>query len=74
MPLETERILEILNVKTEAEGLKKLFKFFSIIDVMVSKIAELEMVTFLKYEDNFASLIKKPIPSGSPIHSLNAGI
>ena len=41
---------------------------------MASKIAEFEMITFLKYEENFASLVKKPIPSTSPIHSLNAGI
>lgn len=74
MPLETEKILEILNVRSESEGLRKLFKFLSIIDVMASKAAELEMITFLKYEDNFASLVKKPIPSTSPIHSLSAGI
>ena len=32
------------------------------------------MITFLKYEENFANLVKKPIPSASPIHSLSAGI
>lgn len=66
--------MEILNVKSESEGLKKLFKLLGVLDVLASKIAELEMITFLKYEDNFAALVKKPIPSTSSIHSLSAGI
>ena len=72
--MDTEKILEILNVRSETEGLKKLFKVLGSIDVLASKIAELEMIAFLKYEDNFATLVKKPIPSASPIHSLSAGI
>ena len=53
--------------------MKKLFKLIGLIEIMVSKVSELEMIHFLKYDDIFSSLIKGTIPTSSKLNQMNSG-
>jgi len=55
--VEIEKILEILNVKSLDEGVKKLIKMLRIFDLLVTKYTEYEILIFLKYDDIFNSLL-----------------
>ena len=84
---EPEKLMEILNVKTPQDGLRKLFKLFSSIfkinfkvlfkfllalfELHITKLSELEMVSLVKYDENFSSFIKTS--AFSQVNQLTAG-
>ena len=84
---DTEKLMEILNVKTPQDGLRKLFKLFSSIfkinfkvlfkfllalfELHITKLSELEMVSLVKYDENFSSFIKTS--AFSQVNQLTAG-
>lgn len=51
-------MLEVLNVKNIQDGFKKLFKLFHLIEIMVSKVTELEAIILTKYDDLYNSFVK----------------
>lgn len=57
--LEIDKILQVLNAKNAEEGLKKLFKMVRVLDYMVNKYTEYEILAFIKYEDIFNQLNAK---------------
>lgn len=52
------KILKYMNVDSYETGFRKLWKFVSHLDLMVSKITELQAVQFLKYDELFENIAK----------------
>jgi len=56
--MDIEKILESMQVKSADEGLKKILKQVSILEIMINKLTEFEILTFLQYDDTFGTLTK----------------
>lgn len=52
-----------MNVPDLSTGFKKLWRVVCLLDALVVKSTELQLVSFLKYDDLFSSLCKDYSPS-----------
>ena len=50
-------MLKALNVDSASAGFKKLWKITQCLDSLVAKSFELQVVTFLKYDELFSDLV-----------------
>lgn len=48
-----------MNVNKYPEGLTKLYRIIGSLELMLLKYTEYEILSFLKYDDAFTSLVKK---------------
>ncbi|CAD8082613.1 unnamed protein product [Paramecium primaurelia] len=54
--IEISQLLTILDVRTLEEAVVKLYKFISIMDSMIMKITEYEVIHLIKFDEIFSSL------------------
>lgn len=51
-------MLDNLKVPSAEEGMKKMFKITSLIDLLINKITEYEIIYLLRYDETYNSLTK----------------
>lgn len=56
--LNTEKLIQILKVQNTEEGLKKMFKIASLMDILLNKMTEYEIIYLLRYDEIYANLTK----------------
>ena len=57
--LDTEDLLKFMGVKSESDGLRKLFRMLGVLDLTLTKLTEYHIVSFLKYDKAFDDLKKQ---------------
>lgn len=55
--LDTKKLLEILKVPGPEEGMKKMYKITSLLDLLVTKFTEYEIIQLLRYDEPFNTII-----------------
>ncbi len=64
------RVLKYLNVADVSAGFKKLWKIVGLMDSMIMKSTELQLVMLLKYDDLFSSICKDYSPVTRKLNSV----
>jgi hypothetical protein len=67
------RILKHMNVNDLSSGFKKLWKVVGLLDSMIVRSTELQVISLLKYDDLFYSLCKDYTPVTKKLSALSQG-
>lgn len=57
--LDTDELIKFMSVKSESDGLRKLFRMLGVLDLMLTKLTEYQTVAFLKYDKVYEDLKKQ---------------
>lgn len=57
--------METLKVSSAEEGMKKLYKIAAIMDVMINKIHEYDIIYLLRYDETYNTLMKNASSSNN---------
>ncbi|KRX04251.1 hypothetical protein PPERSA_11375 [Pseudocohnilembus persalinus] len=63
--LDEKQLLETLKVSSAEEGMKKLYKIAAIMDVMINKIHEYDIIYLLRYDETYNTLMKNASSSNN---------